>query len=282
MKRNLRQDLYVYAATIALFIFILFPIYNMLCTSFKNNIDLWITSYLPQHFTLEPYYQVLTQTYWRVNLFWTWMWNSFRVAAEVLVMGVLIGSITGYAISSRCLLGKRVKDNLRTVTLITYIFPASLLSIPMFVLMMSYNLLNSDISLTLTFTALVTPFCAYMAAAYFNEIPREIEEAARVDGASSATIFLRILLPISVPMIIALSVYSFMYSWNNYLFPLLFMTDSTKFLMPVGMSSFLTAEDALYNLFMACGIVYSIPAVVVYFFFKKYLVSGLFRGAVKA
>jgi len=171
---------------------------------------------------------------------------------------------------------------MRTLTLITYIFPASLLSIPIFVLLLSYNLLDTDIGLTLALTALVTPFSAWMAAEYFDKIPKEIEEAALVDGASYATIFIRILLPISLPVIIALSVYCFMYSWNSYLYPLLIISNVKNFPLPIGMSSFLTAEDAPYNIFLATSVLYAIPAIVVYLFFKKYLVSGLFRGAVKA
>ena len=174
-----------------------------------------------------------------------------------------------------------MKSVVANVSLLSYIFPVSILSIPLFILMFTYRLLNTDWSVSLSLATLVSPFNAWMAAEYFNAIPKEIEEAAEVDGASAFQRFRIILLPLTMPAIIALSVYSFLYSWNNYLYPLLMLSDEDKFVLPIVMGFFLSADDSPWNIFMAVGMLYAIPPLLLYFLFKRYMVSGLFRGAVK-
>jgi len=275
------QDLLISLVALLLLAWTLFPIYNMAVTSLESYDEVWKMHYLPPNPTLEPYLQVITQTYWRLNLFWTWLWNSLRTAFLVALVSVVVSSLFGYSISNKSSLGRKVKDTLGTVSVFAYIFPSSLLSIPMFILMLKYSLLNTDLGLTLALSILTIPFNAWMAAQYFNEIPKELKEASQIDGAPTSTFFIRILLPISIPVIIAISVYSFMFSWNNYLYPLLIMSAEDKFPLPIGMSSFLSADDSPWNIFMATSIIYALPPVIVYYLFKQYLISGLFRGAVK-
>lgn len=276
-----RQDLLISLVALLLLAWTLFPIYNMAVTSLESYDEVWKMHYLPPNPTLEPYLQVITQTYWRLNFFWTWLWNSLRTAFLVALVSVVVSSLFGYSISNKSSLGRKIKDTLGTVSVFAYIFPSSLLSIPMFILMLKYSLLNTDLGLTLALSILTIPFNAWMAAQYFNEIPKELKEASQIDGAPTSTFFIRILLPISIPMIIAISVYSFMFSWNNYLYPLLIMSAEDKFPLPIGMSSFLSADDSPWNIFMATSIIYALPPVIVYYLFKQYLISGLFRGAVK-
>ncbi|MGQ9781645.1 MAG: carbohydrate ABC transporter permease [Nitrososphaeria archaeon] len=276
-----RQELLVSLIALLLLAWTLFPIYNMVVTSLESYEEVWKTHYLPPKPALEPYLQVITQTYWRLNLFWVWLWNSLRIAFLVALFSVVVSSLFGYSISNKSSLGRKVKDTLGTVSVLAYIFPSSLLSIPMFILLLRYSLLNTDLGLTLALSILTIPFNSWMATQYFNEIPREFREASQIDGASTSTFFFRILLPTSIPMIIAISVYSFMFSWNNYLYPLLIMGVEDNFTLPIGMSSFLTSDDSPWNIFMATSIVYALPPVIVYYLFKQYLVSGLFRGAIK-
>lgn len=276
-----RQDLLISLIALLLLLWTLFPIYNMIVTSLETYEEVWKTNYFPPKPTSEPYLQVITQSYWRLHLFWIWLWNSLRTAFLVALTSVIVSSLFGYSISNKSSLGRRVKDSLSTISIFAYIFPSSLLSIPMFILMLKYNLLNTDVGLTLALSILTIPFNSWMATQYFNEIPRELREASQIDGASTLTFFTKILLPISVPMIIAISVYSFMFSWNNYLYPLLIISSEEKFPLPIGMSSFLSADDSPWNIFMATSIIYALPPVIVYYMFKKYLISGLFRGAVK-
>ena len=268
-------------AVIFLAIWTFLPFYNMVITSFKTWEDVWVTSYLPQRPTLEPYITVITQSYFRVEKFWLWMWNSVRIALEVMVISVFIGLLAGYAISEKSKFSRKMKSVVANVSLLSYIFPVSLLSIPLFILMYTYKLLNTDWSVSLSLATLVSPFNAWMAAEYFNAIPKEIEEAAEVDGASAFQRFRMILLPLTMPAIIALSVYSFLHSWNNYLYPLLMLSDEDKFVLPIVMGFFLSTDDSPWNIFMAVGILYAIPPLLLYFLFKRYMVSGLFKGAVK-
>jgi len=276
-----KQDFMVSFVALLLLLWTLFPLYNMIVTSLESYEEVWKTNYLPPKPTIEPYLQAITQSYWRLHLFWEWLWNSLRIAFLVALTSVIVSSLFGYSISNKSSLSRRVKDALSTTSIFAYIFPSSLLSIPMFILMLKYNLLNTDVGLTLALSILTIPFNSWMATQYFNEIPRELREASQIDGASTLTFFTKILLPISVPMIIAISVYSFMFSWNNYLYPLLIMSSEENFPLPIGMSSFLSADDSPWNIFMATSIIYALPPVIVYYMFKRYLISGLFKGAVK-
>jgi multiple sugar transport system permease protein len=280
MKLKKVELLAVYVLSFIMMFWTFLPIYNMIVTSFKTFGDVWTQTYFPPHPTLEAYYAVFTQSYFRVELFWTWLWNSVRVAFGVMLLSLFIGICTGYVISKKVTF--RFKNELRLLTLAAYIFPASFLSLPLFRLMGLYGLLDTDISVILALTTLVSPYNSWMMAEYFDNIPKEIEEAAAVDGASKLTILTRIILPISVPAIIAIMVYSFMYSWNNYLYPLIMLFSEKNLTLPVSMGFFLSTDDAPWNIFMAVGLIYAIPAIILYYSFKKYFIAGLFRGAVKA
>ncbi|MEM1986739.1 MAG: carbohydrate ABC transporter permease [Nitrososphaeria archaeon] len=270
----------VYTVSFILIIWTFFPIYNMIVTSFKSYWEIWTTTYFPMQPTLEAYYRIFTQSYYRVELFWTWLWNSVRIALGVMVASLFIGTCTGYFISKRII--SRVKRELRTLTLLAYIFPSSFLSLPLFKLMGMYGLLDTDFSVILALTTLVSPYTSWMMAEYLDNIPKEIDEAAAIDGASRITILIRILLPISAPAIIALLVYSFLYSWNSYLYPLVMLSSEKNLTLPVSMGFFLSTDDAPWNIFMGVGLIYSLPPIILYYTFRRYLVSGLFRGAVKA
>jgi len=280
MKISKIEHITVYMISIIFMIFILMPIYNMIITSFKPFDEVWTTSYLPLRPTFEAYYEVFTQSYFRVQFFWTQMWNSARIAFGVMGLSIFLAICTGYVISKR--VTSRLKSGLRTLTLLAYIFPASFLSIPLFRLMGMYGLLDSDYALIFTLGTLVTPYASWIMAEYFDNIPKQIDEAAMIDGASQLTIITRIILPLSIPAIIAIMTYAFMYSWNSYLYPLIMLNSVRNLTLPVSMGFFLSSDDAPWNIFNAVGLTYSIPAVILYYAFRRYLVTGLFRGAVKA
>jgi multiple sugar transport system permease protein len=253
----------------------------MIVTSLLTYDEVWRMPYFPPKLFFGAYLEVITQSYWRLTLFWTWLWNSLRISFLVALLSLMVSSLFGYSISNKSSLSRRTKDILNTTSMLAYIFPSSLLSIPIYVLMFKYNLLDTDLGLVLALSMLTIPFNAWMAAQYFNEIPRELREASAIDGASTLTFFIRILLPISIPIIIALSVYSFMFSWNSFLYPVLLLSHESNYTLPLGMSTFLGADDSPWNIFMAASILYALPPVIIYYLFKQYLVSGLFRGAVK-
>ncbi|MEM3873471.1 MAG: hypothetical protein QXE05_13005, partial [Nitrososphaeria archaeon] len=149
----------VYTVSFILIIWTFFPIYNMIVTSFKSYWEIWTTTYFPMQPTLEAYYRIFTQSYYRVELFWTWLWNSVRIALGVMVASLFIGTSTGYFISKRII--SRVKRELRTLTLLACIFPSSFLSLPLFKLMGMYGLLDTDFSVILALTTLVSPYTSW-------------------------------------------------------------------------------------------------------------------------
>jgi len=274
-------DVAISFIAIILIVWVMAPVYNMVVTSLLTYEEVWETHLWPPNPTIEPYIEVLTQRYFRVNLFWTWFGNSIKFALLVSLLSLTVSVLYGYAISNKSTLSQKVKNLFNTLSVITYIFPSALLAIPIFILMMYYNLLNTDIAVTLSLSILTIPFNSWMAAQYFNSMPRELKEAAEIDGASTTTYLFRILLPVAAPMLVAIFTYSFMFTWNNYLYPLLLLNEDAKFPLQIGMSSFLAADDSPWNIFMATAIIYALPPVVLYYAFKKYMISGLFRGAVK-
>jgi multiple sugar transport system permease protein len=166
------------------------------------------------------------------------------------------------------------------MTLFTYIIPASFLSIPFFKIMADYDLLDTYWALIAAMTTFASPYALWVLWDYSKTIPPEIDESAAIDGAGVFTIFYRIYLPLILPTLIAIGTYAFFFAWNEYLYAVLFLQSEDMFTLPISMGTFLTGDDAPWNLLMAVSTVYSIPPVTFYYVFRRHLTHGLVSGAV--
>src|SRR5213596_2579302 len=166
------------------------------------------------------------------------------------------------------------------LTLFTYVIPSSFLAIPFFKMMADYDLIDTKLSLILAMVTFAAPYALWVLSDYARSLPPEIEEAGAIDGAGTIATFLHLYLPLIRPPLIAIGTYAFLYAWNEYLYALLLLTGEPRVTLPVAMSNFLTTDNAPWNLLMAVSTVYAIPPVVLYYCFKRYLVSGLVSGAV--
>jgi multiple sugar transport system permease protein len=166
------------------------------------------------------------------------------------------------------------------MTLFTYIIPASFLSIPFFKIMGDYDLLDTYWALIAAMTTFASPYALWVLWDYSKTIPPEIDESAAIDGAGVFTTFYRIYLPLVLPTLIAVGTYAFFFAWNEYLYAVLFLQSEQMFTLPISMGTFLTGDDAPWNLLMAVSTVYSIPPVIFYYVFRRYLTHGLVSGAV--
>ena len=208
-----------------------------------------------------------------------WLWNSAVVAVGTTVLGVFLACTAGYAFSRFKFPGRRA--GLMSF-LVSQMFPGTLMLIPLYIIIVQWLGLGSTrAGLVLTYTTTAIPFCVWMLKGYFDTIPRELEEAALMDGASPARIFWQIVLPLSKPAVAVTALLSFMTGWNEFILAATFMDKEALYTAPVGLRFFVGGFSQQWGYFAAGSVIVSIPVVVLFLFVQKYLVSGLTAGAVK-
>ncbi len=255
----------------------LFPIYYIVSLAVTPWSDLFQPVYWVRHPTLDNFKFVLFQESPFVKFFWRWLANSLWVSAATMGAVLVVAAMGSFALGRiRFGLGRWVSG----MTLFTYIIPASFLSIPFFKIMGDYNLLDTYWALIFAMTTFAAPYALWVLWDYAKTIPQEIDESAAIDGAGLGAVFFRIYLPLITPPLIAIGTYAFFYAWNEYLYAVLLLQGEKTITLPVGMGNFLTSDDAPWNLLMALSVIYSIPPVLFYYVFRRYLTHGLVSGSV--
>jgi multiple sugar transport system permease protein len=273
--RKLLADTASYAALIFLSVFTVFPLVWMLFASFKTASDLTQHSerLLPQQFTLHYYDRILNNTG-----FLQYMGNSIVVSICATLIALALSALAAYAI----IRFYPSKGKIFTQTLImAYMFPQILLVFPFFTLLSNLGLTNSLNGLILTYVCFSTPFCVWMLTGYFRSIPLEIEEAARIDGASRIRTFVSIVLPLAAPGLVATGVYTFINAWNEFLFSLVLISTGSKKTLSVGLYSLVGGETMQYGDMIAASSMFIVPSLVFFFIIQRHIASGLTGGAVK-
>ncbi len=204
--------------------------------------------------------------------------NSAVVALGTTIIGVALACTAAYALSRQRFAGRRVG---LTTFLVVQMFPATLLIMPLYVLLHRLGLLNALIGLMLVYATTAIPFCVWTLKGYFDTLPRELEEAARIDGASPWTIFFRVILPLARPGIAVTALFSFMTAWNEFILASTFMTDERNYTLPVLLQSSVGKYSADWGLFAAGAVVTSLPVMALFYVLQRYLVGGLTTGSVK-
>ena len=204
--------------------------------------------------------------------------NSIIVALLTTVVGVSLSCTAAYALSRFRFPGRKAG---LTTFLVVQMFPATLLLIPLYVTLNKLHLLNSIAGLVMVYATTAIPFCVWTLKGYFDALPRELEEAARIDGASPWMIFRKIMLPLARPGIAVTALFSFMTAWNEFIMASTFMTNQARYTLPVLIQSSVTKYSADYGLFAAGAVVTSIPVMIAFYVLQRYLVGGLTAGAVK-
>jgi len=208
-----------------------------------------------------------------------WLLNSAIVAAATTVVGVFLACTAAYAFSRFIFPGRRA--GLMSF-LVSQMFPGTLMLIPLYIILVKWlGLGSSRIGLVFVYATVSIPFCVWMLKGYFDTIPKELEEAAIMDGASPGTIFVRIILPLAKPAVAVTALFSFMTGWNEFILAATFMDKEVMYTAPVGLRFFVGGFSQQWGYFAAGSIIVSIPVVALFMFLQKYLVSGLTAGAVK-
>jgi arabinogalactan oligomer/maltooligosaccharide transport system permease protein len=204
--------------------------------------------------------------------------NSIIVALLTTVVGVALSCTAAYALSRFRFPGRKMG---LTMFLVVQMFPATLLLLPLYVILNKLGLLNSIVGLVLVYSTTSIPFCVWTLKGYFDSLPRELEEAARIDGASPWMIFRKIILPLARPGIAVTALFSFMTAWNEFIMASTFMTNQNRYTLPVLIQSSVTEFSADWGLFAAGAVVTSLPVMIAFYVLQRYLVGGLTAGAVK-
>lgn len=253
----------------------LVPFYWMFVTSLKKHKEIYGTeaTLWPNDPTLESYHTLFFETD-----YFLFFKNSMLVALSTTFMTVLCASLAAYAIARLDFPGRKI---LARGMIYTYLVPQSLLFIPLFAIMVAVGLTNSLTGLTLAHLGFTIPFCTWLLMGYFISIPKELEDAALVDGCTRLGVLFRIILPISLPALAVVAFFSFTLSWNEYLYAIVFNSAPSVLTIPTGLSNFVVEDVFFWGPIMASTVFTVIPPLVVYFFFQRWLITGLTMGAVK-
>lgn len=264
--------------TIVVCLFAVFPFIWMISTSFKPPEEIYkLPTLFPENPTLQGYIDTLTKSTTNFS-FLQWGKNSFIISVCTTVFSLIVSTLGGYGMSRFQFTGK---GSLGYVILITQVLPGSLLILPLYIIMINLNLLNSLIGLVLAYTTFSVPFCTWMMKGYFDTIPVSLDEAAMVDGCNRIRTFLNVVLPLTKPGLAATGIFSFIAGWNEYLFASQFAQSYDKWTLPVGLASFSGQYTTNWGALMAGSVMVTIPVIVIFLVLQKYLVSGMTAGAVK-
>ena len=258
-------------------LFLLFPIYWMFVTSLKTNMEAYLypPTFAPMNATFESYIDLFTVN----NQFFVYYGNNFLISALSALLTCSVAVFTGYAIA-------RFKNKwtlaLVALLLSSQMFPIVSRMISLYSIMSNLGILNTRSGLVLAIVAAQIPFCSILMSSFFMNIPKEIEEAAFVDGATRNYILFKIVTPLVKPGILAVGIYSFLQTWDDYLHAVTLIQDDSLRTLSVGITLRYLGELSYdWSLINAISVVGALPMILVFFFFQKHMVKGLVAGAVK-
>ena len=282
--RRGRHDPWVTAGALlllALTMFALLPMAWMIVTSIKSQFA--ATQYPPQWIPTEPtldeYRRLLSPASVIGQEFLRYMINSLWVSFATTALGVIVAVPAAYAFSRFRFPGRNL---LFYSVLLRNMFPAVVFLMPLFIMMRWMGLVNTHASLILTYLTFGLPLSIWLLKGFYDNIPVQLEQAARIDGASRFQAFILIVMPLSSPGIIATAIYSFIMAWNEYVYALTFINDKTRLTLSVGLQRFFAEFATNWPGLMAASFIMSVPVVVLFLFLQKYFVKALTEGAVKA
>ena len=227
---------------------------------------------LPAHPSLQSFSELLGP------LFFRQLANSLAVAALTTIVGLGVSVTAAYAMSRFSFPGRKLG---LTALLASQMFPATMMSVPLYAILNRLHLLNSLSGLVLVYATTSVPFCVWMLKGYFDTIPRDLEEAALLDGASPGQIFVKVVLPLARPAIAVTALFSFMTAWNEFILAATFLDDASRFTLPVALQRFVGEYRTEWGKFAAGALVVSAPVMAVFFALQRHLVGGLTAGGVK-
>jgi multiple sugar transport system permease protein len=263
---------------IVLVIWSVLPIYNMVMVSLDSHSDVFTTHLFPPHPSVDSYWLVVTQGFWYLKYFWEQFGRSVFLATMTVVFTLTIGTLASFSVGRL-----RVRHGwlVTNCALLTYVIPASFLAIPFYRLMAQYGMMNNLWAVIAALVAFATPYAIFIFQQYGRSIPIELDEAARIDGASPIQIYIRVYLPLMMPALVAVGTFAMLLAWNEFLYQFLLLSSTQSMTVPIAIVQFLNSDQSPWNLMMATSVIYALPPVAMYYAFRRYMAAGLTMGGVK-
>jgi multiple sugar transport system permease protein len=277
LRRTLEEAAALVLALVIV-VWTLAPIYNMVMVALESHSDVFTDAIWPPDPSLNSFWIVFTEGYWYLEYFWHQYGNSLYIGFWTVFLTLGIGSMVSYSIGRMRI---RYGWLLTNAALLTYLVPASFLAIPFYRMMQSYGLGNNVWSIIAVEVTFATPYAIFIFQQYGRSIPFELDEAARIDGASPIQVYFRIYLPLMAPALVAVGTYALLLAWNEYLYQFLLLSSPDVMTVPVALAQFLNSDESPWNYMMATAIVYAVPPIVMYYAFRRYMAAGLTMGGVK-
>jgi arabinogalactan oligomer/maltooligosaccharide transport system permease protein len=279
--RSGREDspfkrLLIHLALILACVLSVYPVLRVVSVSLRPNDRLLSTSLaiVPENATLDAYRTVLVEKEFPV-----WLWNSLAITAATAMIGVVLAATSAYAFSRWRFPGRGPG---LIFLLSTYMIPAPMMMVPIYILSTKLGLTQTYRGLVIAYSVTSVPFSIWMLKGYYDTIPRELEEAALIDGASRLSAFWRIMLPLSTPALAIVFLFSWMGAWSDYLFGrVMIASEKALWTWPLGLRDFQSQFQTQWGMFSAASILVMIPVVALFLYSSKWLISGLTLGAVK-
>jgi len=283
VRRAMRRRRYlgnagVLVLSVVLMVWTFVPIYNMVMISLEPEGDVYTDRLWPKMPSVESFWSVLTQGHWYLEHFWRQFGNSLYLGVMVTFLTLLFGSLTSFSIGRMRIRHGWLVSN---CALLTYVIPASFLAIPFYRIMQNYGLANNLWSVIAALVAFATPYAIFVFQEYGRSIPIEVDESARIDGASPFQIYRSIYLPLMAPALVAVGTYALLLAWNEFLYQFLLLSTKSSMTVPVALAQFLNSDQSPWNYMMATAIVYALPPIAIYYAFRRRMTAGLTMGGVK-
>ena len=276
MKRTFLQSLALYATVIFTLMMILFPVYWLLVTALSTTDELYRLP--PTFWPDDPQWDIFARV-WAAKPILLWLWNSMLAATGSVALSMLVSVSAGYALSRYSMRGGATMG---LFVLTAKMLPATLLVIPLFSIFSSFGLIGSLWTLVLAHSTMIIPFATWMLKGYFDTIPKELEQAAMVDGCSPIGAMVRVVLPIATPGLAATALYAFVLSWADYAYARTFLVNSPdNWTANLGITTMQGEYVTYWNDISAASVFIALPIIAIYLFLERYLVGGLTAGAEK-
>ncbi len=275
MKSKVVNKILFYTMVAVFLFYIVFPFLWQILTSVKPPQDLWSTppKWIPSSFYTGSFIAVFTKRH-----FLTYLWNSTVIVCSTTLFSVFLSSFAAYALARLKFKGKRL---ILSLVLSVSMFPGIAIVSPLFIFLKGINLLNSHLGLILVYTTFTIPLALWNLNAFFRQIPFEMEESAKMDGASPLQTFSRVILPLAVPGMFTTAILTFIAAWNEFLYALVFNTRDAMRTVPVGIAMFPGEYDLPWGDISAASVIVTVPLIIMVLIFQRRIISGLTVGAVK-
>jgi multiple sugar transport system permease protein len=282
-NRKFFRNLFLFLLTIPVFLFIFFPVLWLFMASLSTQVELFTVPphWIPQHPTLQNYLDIFFPSLAASSVprtFAVSLLNSMKIASAVTLICIVVGSLAAYALVR---IPFKFNHTIQMGILGIRMIPEISLVLPLFIIASSLQLINKPIVLILTYLSFALPYAIWLMAAYFQTIPKELEEAARLDGCTRLGILFRVVMPISIPGLVSTAMFVFLLAWDEFFFALIFTNTLAAKTVPVAIAEFVGRYAVNITGMMAGGILAAVPPVLVALIFQRYIVSGITAGAVK-